>query len=261
MNNFLNEIIIHKRKEIIREKKKFSQCELVQKISHIVHKKRDFKKAILTPKVGTLGIIAEIKLASPSTGQLGNRSEIKTRLLSYAQADADGLSIVVDRKYFGGNLDFIPLAKQLTSLSVLCKDFILDEYQIYKAKYYGADALLLIAKIVDLDKLVKFVKLVMKLNMEPVVEIQTQEELGSALKTECRCLAVNARNIDDFSVDIQEACEIIQIIPADKIALGLSGIKTKEDMKAYKQAGAKAVIVGTSVMKTKNIIKFLGSLR
>lgn len=261
MKNFLNKIIIHKRKEIEMRKRKASEKELIERMKLSISSNRDFKKAILMPKRGSLGIIAEIKLASPSAGRLANKDEVKTRLEMYNQADVDGLSIVVDKKYFGGSLDLLTLAKQLTSLPVLCKDFIIDAYQIYEAKQYGADAILLIAKIIGFDKLVKLVKLARKLKIEPIVEIQKEQELDRALKTDCNCIAVNARSLNDFTIDVDQACKLIQRIPAGKISLGFSGIKTAKEVTKYKTAGAKAVLVGTSAMRSQEVVTFLKGLR
>lgn len=261
MNNFLDEIIIHKRKEVEMKKEKVSEKELIERMKLSISSNRDFKKAILHPQKSAVGIIAEMKLASPSAGRLGNQADVKTRLQSYVEAGADGLSMVVDAKYFGGSLDMLALAKESTTLPVLCKDFILDAYQIYEVKQYGANAVLLIAKILHGDQLENFVEISLELGIEPIVEIQTEQELDLALKTNCRCIAVNARNLNNFIVDIDQACCLIQHIPAGKVPLGFSGVKTVQEVTKYKTAGAKAVLVGTSAMQSQDVVAFFRRLR
>lgn len=261
MRNFLDEIIAYKRKEVEVKRKKVSEKELIKRMKPSISSSRDFKNAISNAKKGMIGIIAEIKLASPSAGRLGNQADVEDRLQSYGEAGADGLSVVIDRKYFGGSLDLLTLAKQATFLPVLCKDFILDKYQVYEAKQYGADAVLLIVKILNGKKLKNFVELSLELGIEPIVEIQTEQELDLALKTNCSCIAVNARNLNNFTVDIDQACRLIQHIPAGKVPLGFSGVKTAKEVAKYKTAGAKAVLVGTSAMQSQDVVAFLRRLR
>ncbi len=247
MKILLNEIIRNKFMEIAEKKKK-----------------RDFLGAIIHPKVGNISIIAEIKLSSPSAGKLGEEKELEKRVIVYEKSGADAVSLVVDQKYFDGELEFIRRIKSAVSLPVLAKDFILDPYQIYEMKAYGTDAVLLIAKIVSLVKLVQLVKLARELDLEPVVEVQNGEELQNATQTDTKIIAVNARDLDTFNVDIDRACELISSIPKKFISLGFSGVLGGREAEKYKKAGAKGVLVGTSLMKIKKaeeIIKKLMSFR
>lgn len=233
------------------------------KMIEVAQKKimRDFIRSIINPKVGDISVIAEIKLASPSAGKLGDANDIEKKVKDYENGFADAISVVVDKKYFSGDLDFIRRIKAEVSLPVLVKDFVIDSYQIYEMKVYGADAVLLTAKIVSLDKLIKLVKLANELNIEPVVEVQNAQELRNAFITDTRIIAVNARDLKSFVVDIEKVCELIKKIPKKYIKLGFSGVTGKEDVNKYKNAGANGILVGTSLMKTNNIRKFLKELK
>lgn len=244
MKNKLDEIIENKYKEVEMKKQK-----------------RDFLRSITNPKIGDISIIAEIKLASPSSGRLADETSILDRVIEYERGGSDAISIVVDKKYFGGELEFIKQIKNVVSLPILAKDFIIDPYQIYELKAFGADAILLIAKIVSVKKLVQFVKLAKEMNMEPVVEVQTRQELNNALKTDTKIIAVNARNLDSFEVDVDKACGVLKLIPQKYTTLGFSGVISRSEVEKYKNAGVKGVLVGTSLMKTNDIRGFLMSLR
>lgn len=236
--------IIHNKKQELKEKKKT----------------RDFLEAVKNTKAGDISIIAEIKLGSPSAGRLGREAMLAEKVKEYASGGADAISVVVDKKYFGGNLEFIRRIKNAVSLPVLAKDFIIDPFQIYELKYYGADAVLLIAKILTLDKLVQLVKLTKELNLEPVVEVHNKGELNQAIQTDTRIIAVNARDLATFEVDIRKACKLIKTIPEKFAALGFSGVSNRDDVEKYKTAGAKGILVGTSLMKAQNTGIFLKEL-
>ncbi len=137
----------------------------------------------------------------------------------------------------------------------------MDIKQIYESKSLGVDALLLIASIVDTPTLEKFTMLCKKLGIEPVVEVHDEKDLEKAAATSTTCIAVNARNLKTFSIDIERACEMIKKIPPTFIKLGFSGIHSSIEVKKYTQAGAKGVLVGTALMKTENIDTFVQELR
>lgn len=243
MRNKLNEIIENKAREIAQKKKK---------------RGRDFLDAIKNPTVGDISIIAEIKLASPSEGKLGKQREIGKRAILYEKGLADAISVVVDNKYFGGKLEFIKKIKEVVTLPILAKDFVIDRYQIYEIKAYGADAVLLIAKIISRDKLKQYISLCFDIGLEPVVEVQNEKELDMAIGTDTRLIAVNARDLISFNVDIKEACRLICLIPKKFVSLGFSGVLGRREVEKYRQAGVKGVLVGTNLMKSKDI---KGSIR
>lgn len=220
-----------------------------------------FIQALTNSKEGSLPIIAEIKLASPTEKRLGNKSEIITRAKQYEQAGATAISVITEKKIFKGDPKFITEIKKFVSLPILQKDFILNSNQVYQSKKIGADALLLIAKILSKKELIVLVNLVKKIGLEPVVEINSIDDLGKAVSTRTNIIAVNARDLDTLSVDVDKACTLLKKVPDKFIKLGFSGVQTRIEIEKYKLAGAKAVLVGTQLMKTKNIKKFISDLR
>ena len=244
MSSILNQIITEKGQEVSDKKKR-----------------RDFLKAIKNPKAGDISIIAEIKLASPSTGALSNENEIEKRAKIYEESSAEAISLVVDKKYFGGDLEFIKRVKKVASLPILAKDFIIDPYQIYEMKAYGADAVLLLAKIISRDKLRQFVGLCFDIGLEPVVEVQNEKELDMAVRTDTRLITANARNLISFKVDIKEACRLISLIPKKFVSLGFSGIYKRSDVETYIESGTKAILVGTSLMRSNNVKGLIRELK
>ena len=206
-------------------------------------------------------IIAEIKLASPTAAYLGSENDIVKRAVDYKQAGVDAISIITEKHFFKGSLKFIPQIKKSVDLPVLQKDFVIDPYQIYEAKIIGADALLLIAKITDKQTLIKFVLLCQEIGIEPIVEISDEIDLKKALQTSTKIIAINARNLETFDVNVDQACRLMEKIPDRFVKLGFSGIKSSTEVKKYQRVGAKGVLVGTSLMKTNNIKSFIRELQ
>lgn len=229
-----------------------------------------FSDAILHPTRGDIGLIAEIKFESPgsgtftsfSTSKLGSREDMGKRIKAYEAGGADALSLVVARDGFGGDVGMIEEAKKITHLPIFAKDFITDAQKIALFKAKGADAVLLIAKIVDRVTLKNLVQRAFEVDIEPVVEVQNPDELRSVLalsedvrlssveaRQRVECVAVNARDLGNFSLDIKRACTLLKDIPSGYIKLAFSGIKARRDVLKYKNAGAKGVLVGTTLMK------------
>ena len=261
MPNILETIINHKKQELIKREKTIPLAKLVKKLKNNQLKPNNFLSNLLNHSTGDIGLIAEIKLASPSAGRLGDRKNIIKRALTYQKAGADVLSIITDNKFFNGQTSFITKVKNRSSLPILQKDFVIDPYQLYEAKLAGADAILLIAQIIKAEKLTELVSLAQNLGLEPVIEVASKKELKTTLLTSATCIGINARNLKDFSLDIKKACQLGKLIPRSKVFLGLSGIKSRTDVEQYQRAGAKAILVGTSLMQSKNIKKLIKKLK
>lgn len=256
MHRILKDIILNTLDEVKKRKIKSSSDSLT------IQRHTSFRKSILNPKMGDIGLIAEIKLASPTEGQLGIEADLLNRLQAYQTSGADALSIITERKFFKGNLDLVATVKRsVQNLPVLQKDFIIDEFQIEESSKLGADALLLIARIISNEQLKKCVNRCQKLGLEPVVEIHNLDDLAKAVKTKTDIIAVNARNLDTFYVDVDRACILLKNIPDQFIKLGFSAVHSRLDVEKYKKSGAKAVLVGSELMKTKNIKKFIREIK
>jgi indole-3-glycerol phosphate synthase len=256
MHNILQEIIENKKKEIGNKKESKISFEASSKPSVAGSL---FKKNILDAK--GIAIIAEIKLASPAHPDLGSEKEIFERAKAYERAGANAISFITEKNYFKGDVKFVPELKKTVSLPILQKDFVIDESQIHEAKEIGSDALLLIVRYLDQEALQKFVDLCLRLGIEPVVEINDDADLEKAVATNTNSIAVNARNLEDFTLDVDKACRLLKKIPDRFIKLGFSGIHSAKEVQQYQDAGARAVLVGTELMKAGNVKEFLTSLR
>lgn len=221
-----------------------------------------FKKSILNPTNGDIGLIAEIKLASPTEGNLGKQDDVLKRLRMYQDAGADAVSIITEKKIFKGDLDLVLATKKsAVNLPVLQKDFVVDDFQIEESRRLGADALLLIARIINGKQLKIFVKLCQKLQLEPVVEICNEDDLTKAVNSGTEIIAVNARDLDTFKVNVNRACQLLKQIPKKFLKLGFSGIHSRSEVEKYKLAGARAVLAGTELMKTDSVNKKIRELK
>lgn len=259
MYSKLKEILNQTKKDLDMRKKQNSFESLKKLVGPV--KTRSFFNAIINPKFNSIAVIAEIKFASPSSGSLGSHDELLARVKKYKEAGADAISTVTEKHFFHGDPKFVTQIKHETSLPVLQKDFILDKYQIYESAQTGADAILFIARILSRIELVEFVKLAQRLELEPIVEINDENDLKKAVATTTRTIAVNARDLNSFTMDVDRACNLMQKIPNQFIKLGFSGISSKVEIEKYKKAGARGVLIGTSLMKSTKIADFLEGVR
>ncbi len=233
------------------------------KLTELAKKKsaKDFFQAVRKLKRGNTAIIAEIKLVSPSEGRLGKENEAVKFAQEYEKGGADAISVVADNKYFGGSYKLLKRIKKNTSLPILAKDFVIDSYQIFEAKFFGADAILLIAKLLSGRKLKEYARICFELNIEPVVEVHTKEELRKAYRSGSRIIAVNARDLHSFEVDVGRACDLLLQVSKKYVKLGFSGVAGRREVEKYKRAGIKAVLVGTALMQTKDKKDFIKNLK
>lgn len=211
--------------------------------------------------LSSCAIIGEIKLVSPSYGVLDVEKNIESRAVCYERLGLDAISVITEKTRFRGDPSYVSRVKKVSHLPILQKDFVTRESQIYESKALGADALLLIANIVSLRTLCHFVSLCLKLQIEPVVEIYDERDLEMALASQATHIAANARNLQTLEVDIHHSCRLLSLVPDRYIKLGFSGIHTKTDIDRYVSAGAKGVLIGTSLITSKNADSFIKNLR
>lgn len=258
MHKLLEEILNKTKQDLAKRKKEVSLGALEKTIGDL--NSRSFISAIRNPRKGTIAIIAEVKFASPLEPHLGFPDSLIARIKQYEEANADAISIVTEKHFFKGDPSYISKIREVSSLPVLQKDFIVDSYQVYEAKKAGADAILLIAKIVTRKRLVSLVKQAMYIGLEAVVEVNSQDDLKKSMATQAEIIAVNARDLDSFEVDVDRACELLKMIPDKFLRLGFSGVTGKAEVEKYKQAEADGILIGTSLMKTDNIKEFIGRI-
>lgn len=253
VQNFLEKVIEKKREDLYSSRKERSDEPRSSKAIVL-----DFARTIKNARVA---IIAEIKFATPTNPHLGSAEDLLDRAKEYERAGADAISVITEKHFFKGDIGFVRQVKEIVNIPILQKDFVIDEQQIYEAKSIGSDALLLIARLVDAKTLKRFVKLCFAEGIEPIVEVYDEKDLQKAVVTKTSFIAVNARGLETFTVDVGKACELLKKIPNKFIKLGFSGIQSATGVQQYANAGARGVLVGTSLMKAKNIGEFIQSLR
>lgn len=261
MNNKIAEIIEKKKEDLRVQMQQVSLEQLREKVKNVSNNK-SFKKNIEQAK-GKTALIAEIKLASPSDATLNAKVNIGEQAKAYEQAGADAISFITEKHFFKGSTEALEQLEAQVRLPILQKDFVIDPYQIYEAKSVGSSAILLIARIVDAEKLQSLVKLTKEIGIESVVEIHSEEDLQKALVTTTEIIAVNARDLDTFTIDPLKAYSLLDAIPDTFIKLGFSGISGRPMVEKYAYHGAKGVLIGTSLMHTKleDIKGFIRSLK
>ncbi|MFN8672251.1 MAG: indole-3-glycerol phosphate synthase TrpC [Candidatus Sericytochromatia bacterium] len=244
--NILEKIGLKTQERINKEKEILSLEELKNKIDY--NKIPDsFKEAFLEPKTN---IIAEIKLASPSEGKISDLNPIDVAK-GYLENGATALSVLTEPYYFNGSTDYIiKIREKFPKAKILMKDFFVDEYQFYQARFIGANAVLLIVALLGKDKIKEFLNLAKKLNLTALVEVHNKEEMEIAIELEADFIGVNNRNLKDMSISLDTSINLASLPPKNTILISESGIKTSSDIEILKKYDYKGFLVGTSFMKT-----------
>ncbi|MEK6725357.1 MAG: indole-3-glycerol phosphate synthase TrpC [Deltaproteobacteria bacterium] len=252
----LDEIIRYKRKELETRKADIPLKILTTAIWSLPLP-LSFKDALLPAQDGRTRVIAEIKKASPSKGVIREDFDYLEIAETYEKNGASALSVLTDRNFFQGSIDYLSEIRHHVSIPLLRKDFVFDEYQIFEARGYGADAVLLIAAVLNEKELHDFVELAFNLGMAPLVEVHDEAELERTLKTRAELIGINNRNLQTFKTDLNTTVRLIDGIPDDKIVISESGINTKNDITLLKDAGVDAFLIGETLMRAVDIGKRL----
>ncbi|MCK5534635.1 indole-3-glycerol phosphate synthase TrpC [bacterium] len=249
MQNILQEIVENKKIELKKRKALISIDKLKNSLLSL-SPIRNFKDAI--SKEGKLNLIAEIKKSSPSAGHICMDFNPSKLAVIYEENGAAAISVLTEEKYFEGKINYLEEVRKCSSLPLLCKDFVVDEYQFYQARYYGADAILLIAGILKEEELIQFLTLGKKLGLDCLVEVHQADEIKKVLNSGAEIIGINNRNLRDFSVNIETTLELRQMIPDDKVIVSESGIKNREDVLLLQKAKINAILIGQSFLESKN---------
>ena len=220
---------------------------------------RGFMQALLNSS--GIAVIAEVKKASPSKGVICPDFDPGAIASSYEEGGAEAVSVLTDEKFFQGALDYIPLVRQTVKLPVIRKDFIIHELQIQQAGKYGADAILLIAAILDQEQIKDFLQMSAELGMDVLVEVHDEKELEKSLAAGSRLIGINNRDLRDFSVDLDTTLRLRKEMPASIPVVSESGIKDHEDMKMLQDHGITAALIGETLMRSGNRAAALRQLR
>ena len=250
----LEEILENKAKEVTERKSKISVQDL-KEINYMNSLKRDFKGALINKiSQNKAAVIAEIKRASPSLGEL-NMNIIPAKVAAdFESMGAACLSVLTDAKYFKGSGAILEMAKKGCGLPVLRKDFIIDEYQIDESVTMGADCILLIVSALDKVLLKNLYDAAKIRDLDVIVEVHDYNELELALEIDCDIIGINNRNLHTFDVDLNTSEELVKYIKDDQLIIAESGIHTYEDVKKMNQCGINTFLVGESLMTAKDPI-------
>jgi indole-3-glycerol phosphate synthase len=249
----LDTIVAHKREEVRR-----LRSQGLHEPQASVGPPRGFLQA-LTSDPG-VSIIAEVKKASPSKGVLCADFNPVDIAGNYKRGGAHAISVLTDERFFQGALSYLPLIRDKVDLPVLRKDFIIDELQIKQTSMYGADALLLIAAILDQIQIRDFQNMAMEFGLEVLVEVHNEKELEKALAAGSTFIGINNRNLHDFSVDLNTTFRLLQKIPATISVVSESGIHSRADMERLQAAQVTAALIGERLMRDKDPVAGLKTL-
>ena len=246
----LSRIIEEKRRVVEEAKRLKPQEELIKEIKNI-SARSSFRKNISRPH--HINLIAEIKKASPSKGIIRGDFNPAKIAMTYQANGASAISVLTDERFFEGKLEYIKMIKEHVSLPVLRKDFIIDEYQIYESVAAGADAILLIAELFSANELTNFYNLAVSLGLDALIEVHSEEDTGKALATGADIIGINNRDLHTFKVDLGVTQKLLRMLPAGKIRVSESGIRTYEDVMFLKSIGINAVLIGEAFMEATDI--------
>lgn len=253
MSDILKKIVAVKHEEVAAARRK-SPLEAVRFDAESRVLTRDFTGALRSRiAAGQAAVIAEVKKASPSKGVL--RADFIPADIAQSYAEGDGalsaacLSVLTDRQFFQGSVDFLKQARASCDLPVLRKDFLVDPYQVYEARAMGADAILLIAACLDDAQMKDFEAIARDLGMAVLVEVHDAAELDRALLLKTPLVGVNNRNLRTFEVSVQTTIDLLPRLPADRLLVTESGIATRDDVARLRAAGVEAFLVGEAFMR------------
>ena len=250
MPTILDEIVAAKRQQIERSRAGVPEAALRDRLVD-APPPRDFFAALAAP--GPIRLIAEVKKASPSKGVLRADFHPVRIAETYRRHGAACLSVLTDEPYFQGSLDDLRRIRAKVDLPVLRKDFIIDPYQVVEARAAGADAVLLIAECLDDDLLGQLHDAIIELGMTPLVELYEPENLPRVLAVGARLIGVNNRDLRTFEVDLEHTLRLRREIPNDRLVVGESGIRTRDDVQRLEAAGVNAMLVGETFMAAEDV--------
>jgi indole-3-glycerol phosphate synthase len=252
--DILKKIVTHKREEVAAAKAAVSISELKGRIRDLEDVPRGFERHLREAVASDwTAIIAEVKKGSPSRGIIREDFDPLEIAEIYQDNGATCLSVLTDEKFFLGHLRLLPLIRETVSLPLLRKDFICDPYQIHEARAAGADAILLIAAMLDLDQLREFHAIAREIHLDVLLEVHDEAEMETALQTDCTLIGVNNRNLRTFETDLGTTGRLARMTPAERLLVAESGINNRADIVRLQADGARAFLVGESLMREADI--------
>lgn len=244
----LDKIVDDKKIRLKEHKQIVSYEEMIRLSNEQTREPISFKEALKKPG---LSIIGEFKKASPSLGAIYNRLKLTDRIDQYNEA-VDAVSCLTEEDHFNGNVDYLKQIRSISPLPILRKDFIIDEYQIYEAKVIGADAILLIAAILDDERLKSYYDLAHSLSLDVLLEVHDEAEMDRALAIDAEIIGINNRNLKNFKISLNTTKRLCNMICNDTIAVSESGVLNDDDIRYLKDCGVDALLIGRAFMESNN---------
>ena len=259
MIKMLDEIVEKTKERLIESKKNKSLDELKEEVQKLeITQDFPFKKALSGDEIS---IIAEVKRASPSKGLIAEDFDYLSIAKEYEEAGASAISVLTEPYFFKGSNDYLKEISQCVNIPILRKDFIVDEYMVWEAKAIGASAVLLIVSILSIVELKKFLDLAHDLGLSAIVETHDGDEIRTALNVGAEIIGVNNRDLTDFTVNIENSISLRRCVSGDVIFISESGIKTPEDIRRLKENNVDAVLIGETLMKSKDKKSMISELK
>jgi len=240
--------------EEVRERAGATSLHEIERQARNAPKVRDFTGALCSAVAeGRVGLIAEIKRASPSGGLIREPFLPAALARAYESAGAACLSVLTDAPYFGGSAADLAAAREACTLPVLRKDFMVDPWQVFEARVMGADCILLILAALSDEQAHELEDVARSLDMAVLAEVHDRRELERALGLETRLIGVNNRNLKTLATDLATSEELVPLIPADRIPVAESGIRTPDDVRRMSTAGARCLLVGEHLLRQPDV--------
>lgn len=246
--NILDKIIVDKKREVELKKKVVSVNQL-EATDLFNSRTKSLSKILVNSNIG---VIAEHKRRSPSKSVINFNHTVEDVTLGYQNAGVSGISVLTDKKYFGGSLDDLHLTRATVNIPILRKEFIIDEYQILEAKAYGADVILLIAAVLTREQIKHLSQFAQSLGLEVLLEVHNREELEKSIMPSLNMIGVNNRNLKTFEVSLGYSKELSKHIPDEFVKVSESGISSIDAVKELQQFGYQGFLMGEHFMKTDN---------
>lgn len=248
--DILLRIFDHKKQEVAAARSAVPRQELLQRIADLEDRPRGFVPALrAAEESGWIPVIAEVKKGSPSRGVIRADFDPIAIAESYEKSGASAISVLTDEQFFLGHLSYLALIREQVRLPLLRKDFIFDPYQVYEARAAGADAILLIAAMLDLPRLRDLADLARELSLDVLLEVHDERELETALQVNVELLGINNRSLRTFVTDIATTERLAKLVPGDRMIISESGITTRADILRLVGAGAHGFLIGESLMR------------
>ena len=250
VSNILDEIVAHKRIEIESARRQRPESEL-EALANEAPAVRDFRGSLAA--ADHIGLIAEVKRASPSAGTIREDFQPVDVARIYQRHGASCISVLTDQRYFQGQLADLTAVRAAVSIPVMRKDFILDRYQVLEARAAGADCVLLIAECLEPDQMSELYTAIRQLGMQALIEIYDPDNLQPVLELNPDLLGINNRNLKTFVTDLDHTIQLRSQIPDSVLLVSESGIRTQQDVCQLRSSGVQAILVGESLMRATDI--------